>query len=473
MSNYGYALSSSQVASERENISKVDGIPFRRAFGAENMQKIFDRHTPDNARERIFPLPTTTVTFVSQVMSADHSAREAVTRANTERIKDGLNAASYGTGSYIKARQRLPYKMMSELVFSSALAMEMAKPNEWLWQERHNVKMVDGSTLTMADTPENQLAFPQHKNQGEGIGFPIARCAVVISLATGCIFDLQLAPWTGKGTGEHALLRKMDYCFEKGDVVLGDAYFPSYFRLADYVSRGIEGVFRLDGQRDVDMRKGKKLGHGDRLHRWDKPPRPIWMGEEQYALMPETMTVRVVRILVTNPGSPAQSITVVTTILDPRHASKDELVELFRQRWHCELDLRSIKSAMQMDHLRCKTPDMVRTEIMAHLLAYNLIRQTMCDAAIFHGLTPRQMSFTGAMQTINVFRELWSANMTRDQKMNARRELLKAIASHRVGNRLNRFEPRVVKRRPKAVPRMTKPRNQYKKNRLRSNAMRQ
>ena len=264
----------------------------------------------------------------------------------------------------------------------------------------------------------------------------------------------------GKETGEHALVRQMEDAFEKGDVRLGDSYFPSFFRIAADIQAGVEGVFRL-GQRKVDFRKGKRLSKGDHLMIWKKPLRPEWMGQKEYDSYPASIMAREVKVVIEHPGYRSEPIVVVTTFLDPKEITKADLAELYHYRWYCELDFRSIKSVMQMDMLRSLTPEMVEKEIMATLLAYNLIRQTMCDAAFRKGITPREISFKAAMQTINEYRLVWYADLTHSQLKAAQLHLLDAIASHRVGNRSGRWEPRAVKERPKPHPRLMKPRQFY------------
>ena len=165
------------------------------------------------------------------------------------------------------------------------------------------------------------------------------------------------------------------------------------------------------------------------------------------------------------PGFRTRSVVVVTTLLDPKQATKEDLAELYRARWHAELDLRSLKSAMQMGELRGKTPEMVRKEVWAHVLAYNLIRTVMAQAAARHDVAPRSISFKGAMQTLEAFQPLLELGAARDAagRLRLYHDLLDAIATHRVADRPDRYEPRVKKRRKDYCGWLTKPRAEMKR----------
>jgi hypothetical protein len=256
----------------------------------------------------------------------------------------------------------------------------------------------------MPDTDANQSEFPQAASQKPGVGFPIARAVAVVSCATGAALDLALGPYCGKGTGEHALLRELLPNFFPGDVALGDCYYCSFFLLATLIASGVDAVFPMHAARDCDFRTGKKLGEKDQVSTWLKPPRPSWMDKETYAAYADEIVVRETEVVLENKEYRTEPLVLVSTFLDPKHTTKQDIVDLYDRRWLIELDLRAIKSNMQMDVLRGKTPDMVRKEVWAHLLAYNLIRKVMAQAAEVHGKNPRKMSFKLAQQSIESFR---------------------------------------------------------------------
>jgi DDE family transposase len=230
--------------------------------------------------------------------------------------------------------------------------------------------------------------------------------------------------------------------------------------------RGVELVGRLNtAHRRADFRRGRRLGPEDHLVRWPKPTSIRSLDREAYHALPEFITVRETRIRVRQPGFRTRSLVVVTTLLDPEQTAKEDLATLYRARWHNELDLRSLKSAMQMRELRCKTPELVRKEVWAHILAYNLIRTVMAQAAARHGVGPRTISFTGAMQTLEAFQPLLEFGAAQDAAGRSRlyHDLLDAIATHRVGDRPDRYEPRVKKRRRNHYGWLTEPRAKMKR----------
>lgn len=396
--------------------------------------------------------------FLSQCLSADHSCRDAVARLISWRVARGERPCSAETGAYCTARDRLPEEACLQLVRDTGRWVDEESPAEWRWQGRR-VLDVDGSTVTMPDTEENQAEYPQPSSQRRGCGFPIARILVVFSLATGVVLDAALGKYHGKQTGENSLFRTLHPLLRDGDVVLADRYFSGWFDLALWQQRGVDGVIRKHQLRPTDFRRGYRPGSGDQLVCWAKPARPDWMSEAQYASLPEFLMLREVRVRVEQRGFRTQQLVVVTTLLDPKQYPASEIAQLYRRRWQAELNLRSLKCVLQMDHLRCKTPHRVRNEFYMHLTAYNLIRRAMALAAAQSGVEPWTVSFKGALQTINNFLPLLWSEVSTSQWCNA---LLAAIASHEVGNRPDRIEPRVRKRRPKNYPLMRKPRADYK-----------
>ena len=397
--------------------------------------------------------------FLGQCFSADHSCRDAVARLIAWRIGRGQKACSADTGAYCTARDKLPEAACHQLVRETGSQREQEATEPWLWHGR-KVRVVDGTTATMADTPANQAAYPQQKTQKPGCGFPIVRLVVGFSLAVGTVLDAALGKYEGKQTGENSLFRSLHGLLDEGDVVLADRYFGGWFDIALLHERGIDVVLRKHQLRATDFRTGTRLGKDDHLVRWRKPQRPEWMTAEQHAALPEALELREIRVRVRQPGFRTRCVLVVTTLLDPEEYSAEELGELYRQRWQAELHLRSIKIVLQMDHLRCKTPERVRNEIWTHLLGYNLVRGLMVMAALRANVLPWYISFKGTLQTLNAFLPMLAGVANPDDWCAA---LLTAIASHAVGERPDRIEPRVRKRRPKPYKCMREPRDNYRK----------
>ena len=415
--------------------------------------------------DRVFSPLVTLWVFLGQVLSADHSCRSAVARLIAHRLARGQRPCSARTGAYCQARQRLPESFFADVACSVGRALDGRAQRRWPWRGRR-VYLFDGTTVTMPDTPENQAAYPQVYNQKPGLGFPIARVGALISLACGAVVNLGFCQYAGKGQGEVSLLRRLWGVLRPGDVLLADRLIANWANIVFLRERGVELVSRLNkAHRTADFRRGRRLGPDDHVVRWDKPTSIRSLDRDAYHALPDFVMVRETRVRVAQPGFRTRSIVVVTTLLDPRQATKEDLAELYRARWNAELDLRSIKAAMQMRELRCKTPEMVHKEVWTHILAYNLIRTVMAQAAARHDIPPRSVSFKGAMQTLEAFQPLLELATGRDAASRSRlcHDLLDAIATHRVADRPDRYEPRLKKRRRNHYDWLTEPRAEIKR----------
>jgi hypothetical protein len=402
-------------------------------------------------RERKYPPTVTLAMFLGQVLSADGSCQNAVNDAIVNQLLSGLAAASANTGGYCLARQRLPTEMVCELARQTGALLNKRTPQGWLWRGRH-VKLTDGTTTLMPDTSENQADFPQHGQQEFGAGFPLARIVAVISLSNGGVLDIAMGAYKGKGTGEHGLFRELLECFVAGDVMLADSYYCSYFLIAALLARGVDVLFEQHGARNTDFRTGEKVGTRDHVVKWSKPAaRPEWMTPEEHEGYPAELTLREVKV-----GKKV----LVTSFLNPCEVCKRELGKLFLQRWNVELDLRNIKTTLGMERLSCKTPEMCEKELWVYMLAYNLIRLLMAEAAAQAGVLPRQLSFKHTLQVWIA----WSQRQFLSDAPEDTTALFRLIAQVRVGNRPGRIEPRLVKRRPKPFPRLQTTRRRARAN---------
>lgn len=412
-------------------------------------------------RDRLYTPMVTLRVFLSQVLSPDHSCREAVSRLIAHLVAGGRRPCSADTASYCEARQRLPTGVRRRLCRGTADALDQQAPPAWSWKGRP-VVIIDGTTVSMPDTPADQRAFPQARTQAEGVGFPIARLVAVVSLATGVIRDLAVGPYKGKETGEDSLFRSTWDRLEAGVVVLGDRHFGSYFGIAPLAERGVDGLYRMHQRRKFDFRRGRRLGVGDHVVRWAKPARPDWMDEATHGRLPADLAVREIRVRVEEPGFRVDEVVLATTLLDPAGYPQEDPAELYFERWNIELDLRSIKCPMGMDVLRCKDPEMVEKEVWAHALAYNLVRGLIAAAAQAHGQEPRGLSFKGALQALAAFGD--ALRLARPGRRDSLiEEMLHTIATHEVGDRPGRVEPRAIERRPKPHKRLNEPRKAARK----------
>jgi len=413
-------------------------------------------------RESFWSPATTVITFLLQVLDGAKTLRAAVALLLTQLAACGeTDLPSCDPSAYCQARLRLPFKVLGRLLQHVAGGMRKLVTTETGWLGRR-VWVVDGSSVSMPDTPELQAAFPQPAGQKRGCGFPVAQIVALFCWTTGAVIDLAIDSIIPH---ELPLFRRLWDHFAPGDVVLADRAYGSYVDLARLRERGVYGVFRLHQRRQPDFRKGRRLGHDDRLVVWERPKQ--WLAScgvtlEAFASLPETLTVRLVRITEAPRGFRSQTIVIATTLLDPIETPADAIRSLYRDRWTAELNLRSIKTHLGMDVLRGQTVDVVGKEIAMHLLAYNLIRLLMWHAAREHQRDLHRLSFTGTLHRLRAALPLVMFHVRGGPRITVVEHLLLCIAADQLPHRPNRIEPRRVKRRPKQYSLLVKPRNWYR-----------
>lgn len=442
-----------------------DGLPFSSVISADSIAKVMNRFCDPFGV--VFSHAIVLWSFLSQVLrdGKEASCQSAVARIIAHFVSLGQVAPTSDTGDYCRARAKLPEGGLKELCFNVAEQAERDARPDWLWHGRH-AKLVDGFTFLMPDTIENQAVYPQHVAQQPGIGFPIARVASIISLATGCILAAAVGPYAGKETGETSLLRQLVSFLRKGDVLVADRFYCSYWLVASLMSLGIDVCFRQVVSRQGTFKKVRRNGRDDHDLIWYRPLRSAWMSQSFYELLPEYITVRRLRYTVTTPGRKQQPFVIITTLTaaEGRNAvSYDSLAELYSFRWNVELDIRSIKTFLNLNHVRCKSPEMVRRELWTTLLAYNLIRITIATSAALHNRVPRELSFVSACQfVLAAWQVLPYIIQDSQSRTNYCSAMLERISECRVGLRPGRFEPRVVKKRKDRYRLMVQPRNELR-----------
>ena len=408
-------------------------------------------------RDRIYSPAITVWMFIGQVLSADQSCRDAIARLNVWRVARGKCPASTDSTSYVEARQRLPEQLLLELARTSGEECANQAQANSLWKGRV-VKTVDGLTLTMPDTVENQKEYPQSKSQKPGVGFPIMRVVMIFSLAVGAVREIAIGKYSGKQVGETSLLRTLLHTIHPGEVVLADCYYATYWLLATAWQKDFDVVCKSHHKRKIDFRRGIKLGPLDQIVGYIKPKqRPYWMTVEEYAAMPGEIFVRHLRYDVSQRGFRTRTVVIATTMLHSGDYTVEDIADLFRQRWQVEIDIRSLKTHMKMEHLRCQSPEMVRKEIYCHMLAYNLVRRVIVESALIFDKLPRQLSFKGAVQALNAFMSVMTArgpNIEQHYQC-----MLLSVSENDIGDRPNRIEPRKIKRRPKSYTYLNEPRS--------------
>lgn len=426
--------------------SKLDALGFFNQLTSDQLFERVESLLPDH-RERTFPPTETLSLFLSQAVSDDRSCRNVVNQSTIARLVGGLPKCSTATGGYCKARARLPVDMVRDLTRFTGQLIDQKVCDKWRWQGRR-VRIVDGTTVTLPDTPENQKRYPQLRAQKPGLGFPMCRLVGITCLSSGALLDSAMCPVSGKGNDEQSLLRTMIKTFENNDILLGDAFYATYFLIAELQEMGVDAVFEQHGsrKRSTDFRRGKKLGSKDHLIVINRPRSPpAWMSQETFDSMPETLTARELNV---------KGKILITTLSCPGTATKEDLKKLYKSRWNIELDIRHIKTTMGMEALSCLSPDMAEKEIWVYLLAYNLIRLIMIESALLCDVIPRQLSFKHTIQLWLTFHQ-----QTGTANIELIKELLLRVGQLRVGNRIRRVEPRVIKRRPKAYSMMVKSRS--------------
>ena len=418
-----------------------------------------------NSRERVFSVRVTFWSFLCQVLNPASSCRDAVRKVMAWFALLGRPKVSEDDSPYCQARRRLDRPTLERALRASAQAAEQRTPGQWRFQGKE-VIVGDGTTSTAPDTKKNQRAYPQSARQQPGCGFPLVRWVALFSLASGALLEVALG---NKHHAELKLFRKLWDHLKAGMIFLADRGFCDYVTVVGLWLRQVDSVLRLNATRPHDFRKGKRLGRYDRLVSWQKPRRKARTATKKFwQSLPDQITLRLICYPVSIPGFRPRNIILVTTLLDPVAYPVAQLAGLYLRRWRVELFLRDIKTTMQMDALRCKTPEMLYRELVMHLMAYNLIRALMVEAASIQEVDLERLSFKGSVDTVRQFSQVMAQARTRRQRSRLFNQMLQALAGDPLPDRPGRIEPRCRKRRHKAYPLLNKPRAQLKAKLLRS-----
>lgn len=413
------------------------------------------------SRDRIFNQWRTFWLFLAQVFTLGQTCNEALKKAQVWIWREAKKIISSNTSAYCQSRNRLNPVYLDEIHQRVVEQTERRIPSKCLWYGKH-VKVVDGSSVSMPDTEENQQLYPQPSSQKKGCGFPVMRIVAIFSLVTGIMLACR------KGSlhiHERTLWHDMWDCYQKDDVVLADCGFCSFADFYLLKEKEVDCVMRLH-QRRKEKNIIKKFNSNDYLVEWKKGTirqKPKWMSKEKWEQLPKTMIVRHVKVVVDIPGFRTKKLTIATTLLDPKEYPQHALADLYRRRWMAELFLKDIKITMGMKVLRSKTPEMIHKELSIFIIAYNLIRSFIWESALNKGIDPYRISFKGAIASIIQWAPLL-ANITNiDEKRQCIDVLMKVIANDLIPIRKKtRLEPRAIKRRPNSTYQLlTKPRHQF------------
>ena len=454
-----------------------DELPLQSLVSDQRIAEIFqeERISFGQDDDAVYTPAITLWGLLSQVFFKEEqrSCLAAVIRIAALWLALGRTVSSSNTGAYCRARKQISGVVLRKI--SGAVAARACEPASPTAQHDGRPRppldagigpaseyaggrliMVDGFTVTAADTAENQAEYPQNPKQKEGLGFPILRGVVLICMRSGLLLDADVGPYCGKGTGETALLWKLLDVLREGDILVADSYYCTYWLLAECRRRGVHVVMRNHHLREDSPADARRLVKGQCIATWNRPPRPEWMDEATYETMPASIEVRLVESRNEQPGQRTEQLTIATTLLDHKLYDAWWLAGIYRGRWRVELDIRAIKCTLGMDILRAKTPEMVRTELWSCLLVYNLIRESMLQAALHSGRTCRSLSLTATLQMLGT---LWLSNAIRPADAAWRELFLVHQITIRVGHRPGRREPRANKRRPKILQLLTQPRH--------------
>lgn len=469
-----------QFALIHRSLLQSDDLPLQSLISDQRIVEIFaeEQISFGEDQDSVYTPAITLWGLLSQVFfkAEQRSCLGAVVRIAALWLTLGRTVSSTNTGAYCRARRKISGEVLRKI--SGAItthALEKASPQPAVEKGAGQTLdagigpaskyaggrliMVDGFTVTAADTAENQAEYPQNPAQKVGLGFPILRGVLLACMRTGLLLDADVGPYSGKGTGETALLWKLLDGLREGDVLVADSYYCTYWLLAECRRRGVYVVMRNHHLREDSPADARRVVKGQWIATWNRPQRPEWMTEATYKTVPASLEVRLVESINEQPGQRTEKLTIATTLLDHKLYDAAWLAGIYRGRWRVELDIRAIKCTLGMDILRAKTPEMVRTELWSCLLVYNLIRESMLQAALRSGRACRSLSLTATLQMLG---SLWLSSAIRPADAALRELYLAHQITIKVAHRPGRSEPRANKRRPKLLQLLTKPRHQTK-----------
>lgn len=430
---------------EERFVPMLAGLPALTAAGA-------------SARERPYSLRRTWWCFLWQMLQGNASCEAVVRQLQAMLALEGRPTVDDNTSGYCQARARLPESLLLAAMTASANAADQRVPPREALQGRV-VKVMDGTTLTLPDTGENQLEYPQPSSQKPGCGFPLMQLLVVWSARGGVVLDHV------KGNhhhGEMRLLHQLGPALKRQDIIVYDRAAGNYVACAQLRARECDLISRV-ACRKIDWRRGHRIGPNERLVVWEKSrAQPPYLTAAEWAALPEQLPVRVIRVRVQQKGFRVRELSLVTTLLDASAYPAEEIIATYLRRWRLEMCFDDLKTTLELDALRCKTPALVHRELLMLFIAHNLVRAVMAEAANEHTVPLEQISFTGTLVALRSFGSACAQTTSATKRRRLWQEMLRVIATELIPLRPNRWEPRVVKRRPKPYPRLNRPRHHYR-----------
>jgi hypothetical protein len=448
-----------KLADERLRIRRHTLSQLGACFGSFIPSRELGNETAgDFSRRRIFSKENTFWGFFTQVLDADGGCQEVVRKVQACAASRSMPAPSASTSAYCQARSKLDHDGLQRILKHTSEHLQR-RARQRRWKDRR-VVVVDGTGVSMPDTPDNQAVWPQPRSQKPGCGFPQARLCACFCLQTGALLSHRVGSIKN---GELTLLRQQWEEFKPGDIMMGDKGFCSFYDVWKFREMGVDTVTTLARRTPRDAATATEvLGPDDLLITW---PKPLWNKNLSYShaewqTLPDHLKLRQIKVTITVPGMRSESFYLVTTLTDASRHTAAELADLYFQRWDVELFFRDIKTTLGMDVLRCRSPEMVEKEILMHFIAYNAIRLLMAEAATEVGQSPRRVSFKGSIQALRQWEPQFSRASDPRELRRLQGVLRSSIADLLVPHRPGRREPRCVKRRPKPFQLLTTPRHQ-------------
>jgi hypothetical protein len=453
--------SSAQVMADEMN-SKIGksllGLKacFGRFIPEDRLQNNANGH---HSRHRIFSKETTFWAFFSQIIDADGGCTEVVKKLKTYLGFNGESSLSVSSGSYCKSRKKLMESDLVEILNHTATSFHVNSEDQPLSGRR--VIVIDGTGLSMPDTPVNQAEWPQISSQKTGCGFPTIRVLGCFDLATGAVLSYAVG---NKKNHELPLLRQQQDTFEEGDIFLGDKGFCSFYDVEWLRKKSVDSVIPLARRiPKTEQTCIQKLANNDLLIYWK---RPAWyktapLPKDEWNQLPNVLILRQIKVDVKQPGFRVKSFYIITTLLDPQINSAKDIADLYYRRWSVELFFRDLKTTTKMEILRCKSPAMIRKELLMYFIAYNAIRHLIYEAAHAYEKDPMRLSYKGALQALRQAEVYFNRAAHCPTEILRIREILHdSIRTTTIPFRPGRSEPRCLKRRPKPYQLLTQHRHE-------------
>lgn len=415
-----------------------------------------------DVRQRFYTQVSVFWAWTSQILKQNESCAEAVNEIQKWHDKAGLEAPKFDTSSYCKARIKLPDSFLEQIHARVQAHAETRVEEHHLWYG-HRIKGIDGTSVKLLDTAENQAAFPQPSGQKSGCGFPVMGVVGVLDLARGTWSEFLTCPYR-----QHDIkgFYQLAGSFESGDVVVGDRAFCSYEMLGLLGSREVQSVMRVHQKRDAkaEWKSGRRLDGNSRIVAWKKPPKKGKAGltDEEWSALPDTLELRYVRAKAPGRDDKMRTIYIVTTLRDAGQYPGEEVAMLYQERWGIEVKIRDVKTTMNFEMLRVKSPEMARRTVKMIRIAYNLIKARQSEAIRGRPVLLDELSFKGTLDLVNDRSDHFAGEAAHPIRLRSKRANFdERLAERVIPIRPLRKEPRAVKTRPKPYQYLTAPRSEF------------